>query len=64
MSQRLLGTMITYGYSGISLDSELDLAEPGLTDVARWRHATPSDTGNVRIVGGVGRKPGDSAVTA
>ena len=42
----------------------LDLAEPGLTDVARWRHATPSDTGNVRIVGGVGRKPGDSAVTA
>lgn len=41
----------------------LDLAEPGLTDVARWRSGTPGGTGNVRIIGGVGRKPGDSAAT-
>jgi sugar phosphate isomerase/epimerase len=41
MSQRLLGTMITYGYSGISLDSELDLAERIGADVLEilpdWR---------------------------
>ncbi|MGZ3319049.1 MAG: sugar phosphate isomerase/epimerase, partial [Isosphaeraceae bacterium] len=27
MSRRLLGTMITYGYTGLCLDSELDLAQ-------------------------------------
>ena len=27
MTRRLLGTMITYGYTGISLDAELDLAQ-------------------------------------
>jgi hypothetical protein len=35
----------------------LDLAEPGLTDVAQWRCALPSDTGNIRILGGAGMKP-------
>jgi hypothetical protein len=35
----------------------LNLAEPGLTDVARWRCAIPSDTANIRIVGGAGRNP-------
>jgi O-methyltransferase involved in polyketide biosynthesis len=35
----------------------LDLAEPGLTDIAQWRCALPSDTGNIRILGGAGRKP-------
>lgn len=35
----------------------LDLVEPGLTDVAQWRSDTPSNSGKVRILGGVGRKP-------
>jgi hypothetical protein len=35
----------------------LDLAEPGLTDVARWRCAMPGGTGSIRILGGAGRKP-------
>jgi O-methyltransferase involved in polyketide biosynthesis len=35
----------------------LDLVEPGLTDVARWRRLVSGDTGNVRILGGAGRKP-------
>lgn len=39
----------------------LELAEPGLTDVARWRCATPGDTGDVHILGGVGRKPRNGA---
>ena len=34
----------------------LDLAEPGLTDVARWRCTKPADTGQIRVLGGVGRK--------
>jgi hypothetical protein len=34
----------------------LDLAEPGLTDVARWRCTSPAETGQIRILGGVGRK--------
>jgi hypothetical protein len=38
------------------LFTELDLAEPGLTDVARWRCATPAQTGQIRVLGGVGRK--------
>ena len=42
----------------------LDLAEPGLTDVARWRCAMPIDTGNIRILGGTGRKPHHDAATA
>lgn len=37
--------------------SELELVRPGLTDVARWRHATSEDAGSIRILGGVGRKP-------
>jgi O-methyltransferase involved in polyketide biosynthesis len=39
----------------------LDLAEPGLTDVAQWRCALPSDTGNICILGGAGRKPPSNA---
>jgi hypothetical protein len=39
----------------------LDLAEPGLTDVAQWRCALPSDTGSIRILGGAGRKPSANA---
>jgi O-methyltransferase involved in polyketide biosynthesis len=35
----------------------LDLAEPGLTNVVQWRCAIPGDTGDVHILGGVGRKP-------
>jgi O-methyltransferase involved in polyketide biosynthesis len=35
----------------------LDLAEPGLTDVARWRYTRPAETGQIRVLGGVGRKP-------
>jgi hypothetical protein len=38
------------------LFTELDLAEPGLTDVARWRCTTPAKTGQIRVLGGVGRK--------
>jgi O-methyltransferase involved in polyketide biosynthesis len=34
----------------------LDLAEPGLTDVARWRCTRPAETGQIRVLGGVGRK--------
>jgi hypothetical protein len=34
----------------------LDLAEPGLTDVARWRSTRPAATGQIRVLGGVGRK--------
>jgi hypothetical protein len=34
----------------------LDLVEPGLADVASWRSASPADTGNIRILGGVARK--------
>jgi O-methyltransferase involved in polyketide biosynthesis len=41
----------------------LDLAEPGLTDVARWRSPWPSDTGTIRILGGAGRKPRNSTAT-
>jgi O-methyltransferase involved in polyketide biosynthesis len=41
----------------------LDLAEPGLADVARWRCAMPGDTGNIRILGGAGRKPHHGAAT-
>ena len=35
----------------------LDLAEPGLTDVGRWRCAVPGETGNLRVLGGAARKP-------
>lgn len=42
----------------------LDLAKPGLTDVARWRSAMPSDTGNIRILGGAGKKPHHGAATS
>jgi hypothetical protein len=35
----------------------LDLAEPGLTDVARWRCTRPAETGQIRVLGGAGRKP-------
>ena len=35
----------------------LDFAEPGLTDVARWRCTRPAETGQIRVLGGVGRKP-------
>ncbi|TVY99680.1 SAM-dependent methyltransferase [Trebonia kvetii] len=38
------------------LFNELDLAAPGLTDVARWRCTTPAKTGQIRVLGGVGRK--------
>jgi hypothetical protein len=34
----------------------LDLVEPGLTDVARWRCTEPAATGQIRVLGGVGRK--------
>jgi O-methyltransferase involved in polyketide biosynthesis len=34
----------------------LDLAEPGLTDVARWRCTRPAETGQVHILGGVAKK--------
>lgn len=42
----------------------LDLAEPGLTDVSRWRREPSGDTGDIRILGGVGRKPHDTAAGA
>jgi hypothetical protein len=37
--------------------SGLELAEPGVTDVARWHSAVPGQAGKVRVLGGVGRMP-------
>jgi hypothetical protein len=43
--------------SGIrELFSGLDIARPGLTDVARWRCTRPAETGQIRVLGGVGMK--------
>ena len=39
----------------------LDLAEPGLTDVAGWRCSRPAETGQIRVLGGVARKPPSTA---
>lgn len=39
-----------------ALFTGFDLAEPGLTDAARWRSGTPGDVGSIRVLAGVGRR--------